>query len=384
MAPPRMSLALIGPGWPLRGGIAQYSTKLHEELARHHGVLHVSYSRQYPALLFPGKTQLDTSARPLRAPAVALLDSIGPWTWGRTVTAIVEAGATHAVIMWWHPFFAPCLGAVARGLSRRGIPSTFLCHNVVPHEGARFTRVLSRWALAPAHSFIVHGGDLKAALADLVPGPARIEVSPHPIYDQFGPVPDVAAAKAALKITTTRVLLFFGLIRAYKGVMTLIRAFAELAASDPDLTLVIAGECYEPEQPYRALISQLELDARVRFENRFIANEDVGNYFAAADVVTLPYHSASQSGVIPIAYAMDRPVVATRVGGLPEVVFEGETGYLVPPEDAPALAAAIRRVFAIGGRTAFLEGLSRHRGLFSWARMREVIEGLAQAPVCGP
>ena len=371
-----LSLAVVGPGWPLRGGIAQYSTKLHEELARHHKVLHVSYARQYPDLLFPGKTQLDLGAKPEGAAAEPILDSVGPLSWRRAADRIGEAGVTHAIFMWWHPFFGPCLGTLARMLQRREIPVTFLCHNVVPHEGSGLTRVMSRWAFAPARAFIVHAGELTGALAELAPKGAKIEASPHPIYDQYGKPPPVAEARAKLGLTTARVLLFFGLIRAYKGVTTLIRAFGLIAREDPDITLVIAGECYDPEAPYRKLIAELGLEARVRFENRFIQNEEVATYFAAADVVTLPYHTASASGVIPIAYAMDRPVVATRVGGLPEVVFEGETGTLVPPQDVEALAAAVRAVLARGA-PSYAAGIAARRGLFTWSRMRKVIEKIA-------
>lgn len=378
MAASRLKLALVGPGWPLRGGIAQYSTLFAQELARHHDVLHVSYARQYPDLFFPGKTQLETGPAPAGTAAESLLDSLGPLSWRTAADRIAAFGATHAVIMWWHPFFAPCLGTLSRLLASRGVVSTFLCHNVVPHEGSRLTRVLSAWAFARSRSFIVHADELAAALRELAPAGAVVESSPHPIYDQYGAPPPRAQARARLGIGTARVLLFFGLIRAYKGVMTLIRAFAALARSDPDVTLVIAGECYEPEEPYRALIRECGLEERVRFENRFIPNEEVAVYFAAADVVTLPYHAASASGVIAIAYAMDRPVVATNVGGLPAVVFEGETGHLVPPRDPDALARAVTRVFEAGGSAAYAAGIARRRELFSWARMRAVIERLSE------
>jgi D-inositol-3-phosphate glycosyltransferase len=370
-----MKIALVGPGWPLRGGIAQYSTKLAGELALHHELTYIGYARQYPALLFPGKTQLDESAQPLKHPAQALLDSIGPRTWWRAADAIQAAGARLAVIMWWHPFFAPCLGTLARLLARRGIPSVFLCHNVAPHEGSRLTRVLSRWAFAPASGFIVHATELVEPLAALTHG-QPIAVSPHPLYDQFGDPPDQGEARRALGVTTSKVLLFFGLVRAYKGVATLIDAFARVAEADPDVTLVIAGECYEPEELYRRMIVERDLAARIKFENRFVPNEDVARYFAAADVLVLPYHAASQSGVIPVAYALGRPVIATRVGGLPEVVTS-ETGALVPPRDAAALAAAIQQFYEAGGAARFADGIARARTLFSWSRMRETLERLA-------
>ena len=368
----------MGPGWPLRGGIAQYSTMLARELLLHHQLTYVSFSRQYPALLFPGKTQLDESRDPLAVENERLIDSLNPLSWRRAAARLVAARPDLTVIMWWHPFFAPSLGTVARGVAAAGLRVAYLCHNVVPHDGLAATRVLTRWAFAPARAFIVHAGELAGPLGELVPAKARVRASPHPIYDQFGTPPPVSEARAKLGLTSTRVLLFFGLVRAYKGVTTLLEAFAELAREDPDVTLVIAGECYEPAATYRARIDALGLTSRVRLLDRFIPNEEVAAYFAAADMVVLPYHRASQSGVIPISYAMGRPVVATHVGGLPEVVFEDETGYLVAPQDPAALVAAVRRVYAKGGAPAFADGIARRRELFSWSRMRAVIEELAQ------
>lgn len=372
-----MNIALVGPSHPHRGGIAQYTALLHRELATAHAVTHVSYSRLYPGLLFPGTTQFDASASALAVPSCALIDSIGPLSWFRAARALAAARPELALVMWWHPFFAPALGTIARRLAAAGIRVVFTCHNVVPHESAGLLRHLSKWAFAPASAFVLHSAAERPSLQALVPG-ARTVVTPLPSFDHFVPaaLPDAAAARRALSIARGRVLLFFGLIRAYKGVRTLIRAFSELA-SDPELELVIAGECYEPEAGYRALLSECGLTGRVRFENRFLSNEEVATYVRAADVVVLPYHTASQSGVIPVAYALERPVIATRVGGLPEVVREGETGLLVPPGDPAALAGAIREFFARGGRAAFAPGVARVRELFSWRRMREAIEELA-------
>ena len=378
VTPRRLSLALVGPGWPLRGGIAQYSTMLARELARHHDVTYVSFSRQYPSLLFPGKTQLDESRDPLSVPNEALIDSLNPFTWARAARRVAAARPDLTIVMWWHPFFAPSLGTVARGVARAGHRVAFLCHNVVPHDGIAATRLLTRWAFAPARAFIVHAGELSVPLREVAPAGAAVRVSPHPLYDQFGTPPPMAEARQKLGLKTSRVLLFFGLVRAYKGVSTLLAAFGQLAREDPDVSLVIAGECYEPAASYRAKIDALNLPGRIHLLDRFIPNEEVAPYFAAADMVVLPYHRASQSGVIPVAYALDRPVVATRVGGLPEVVFEDETWYLVPPEDPAALAAAIRRVYAKGGAPAYAAGIAKHRELFSWSRMRAVIEELAQ------
>ncbi|MBI4865121.1 MAG: glycosyltransferase [Candidatus Riflebacteria bacterium] len=373
----RLRFALLGPGYPHRGGIAQYTTLLHQELASCHEVRHFSLTRQYPSLLFPGKTQLDESCQAIAAPTIPCLDSMNPFTWFSTAGLIREFAPDLTVLMWWQPFFGPSLGTVSRLLERRGLPTAFLCHNVAPHEGSLVDRLLTRWAFARARAFVLHAEVDRAALGELRQG-AAVVVNPHPAYEQFIPGRriDQLEARRRLGLRGSRVLLFFGLIRAYKGVRTLLTAFARLAG-DPELELVVAGECYEPEGEYRRLIEELGIVSRVRFVNRFIPNEEVAPYFAACDLVVLPYHTASQSGVVQIAYAMERPVLATRVGGLPEVIFEGETGLLVPPLDADALAGAVREFFARGGLETFRQGIAARRDLFAWSRMRRKLETLA-------
>jgi glycosyltransferase involved in cell wall biosynthesis len=350
---------------------------LHRELATCHEVRTFSLTRQYPSLLFPGKTQLDESCKAISAPTTPCLDSLNPLTWFSTARLIDDFAPDLTILMWWQPFFGPALGTVSRLLERYGGSTSFLCHNVVPHEGSLLDRLLTRWAFARARAFILHSEVDRTALARLRQS-VSVAVNPHPAYEQFNPGQriDRSEARRGLGIRGTKVLLFFGLIRAYKGVRTLLTAFAQLV-DDPELELVVAGECYEPEEGYRRLIEELGIGPRVRFVNRFIPNEEVASYFAACDLVVLPYHTASQSGVVQIAYAMERPVVATRVGGLPEVVFEGETGLLVPPGDAAALAGAVRAFFARGGLETFQAGIVARRDLFTWGRMRRKVETLA-------
>lgn len=366
---------------PFRGGIAQYTTMLQRELARHHDVVTFSFTRQYPSLFFPGKTQRDESSLALAVPATWCLDSIHPLSWWRTARLIEEQAPDLTVLMWWQPFFGPAFGTIAGHLVRRGHPCIFLCHNVVPHEASCLDRLLSWCALSRASGFVVHSKIDEEPVARFAPG-RPVRVNPHPIYTQFGSVEGddterVQQARRKFGLTAARVLLFFGLIRSYKGLKVLLKAMASLR-DDPDLVLVVAGECYEPEREYRSLIDQLGIGSRVVFTNRFIPNEEVQTYFTAADVLVLPYLSASQSGVIQIAYALGRPVIATRVGGLPEVVFPGQTGLLIPPGDVDALAMAVREFFRAGGRQAFAQGLASRRDFFSWSHLRATIEDLAE------
>jgi D-inositol-3-phosphate glycosyltransferase len=376
MSSPR--IALVGPGFPHRGGIAQYTTMLYRELSRAHAIEYFGFSRLYPGLLFPGRTQLDESGSPLQAPVQALLDSLWPPSWFRTAAAIDRFNPDLTVLAWWHPFFAPSLGTVARRLAHRGRRTAFLCHNVAPHEASPLDRLLTSWAFSRTDAYIVHAQSQRADLEALRSG-ARVLVSPHPTYDQFLPSTpqDPVEARRQLGIPGQKVLLFFGLIRPYKGLDTLLEAFRTLA-SDPELCLVIAGECYAGREALEESIRQL--GPRVILHDRFIPNEQVATYFAAADLVVLPYHSASQSGVVQIAYACDRPVLVTRVGGLPEVVEEGRTGLLVPAKDPLALVQAVHRFYSSGGTAAYLPGIAATRERFSWGRMGSLVAQLASDP----
>lgn len=367
----RRRIAILGPAHPYRGGIAHYVGRLHRELILHHDIQVFNFSRQYPALFFPGRTQQDESAHPLSVPSERILDSIHPGRWLSARRRIAAWKPDLTVFMWWHPFFGPSLGTIARGL-----PDTrrlFLCHNVTPHETSLVDRVLGRYALKTAHGFLVHSRVEAAKLEALVPGPP-VTVTPLPLYDFLVPEPPVdrAAARRGLELASGPVLLFFGLIRPYKGLMTLLQAVPKILERHP-VTVLVVGEFYEDPAPYRRMVEDGGVAGRVRFIDRFVPDEEVAPYFTAADLVVLPYRSASQSAVVQVAYAFDRPVVVTRTGGLTESVFEGETGHLVAPDDPGELASTVCR-FLETPREVYQEGLIRRKPGFGWDRLRAAIE----------
>jgi len=374
-----MRWALVGPLHPYRGGIAHYGALLARELAGADEVAAFNYRRLYPGLLFPGRTQYDASASPFALPAPRLLDSLDPLSWRRTALAIAAAAPDAVLCHWWQPFFGPALGGVLGGLARRApaCRRVLLCHNVLPHERSRLDLLFARRAFARAEGFLVHSESDAAALRALLPG-ARLRVHPHPSYDAFAAeAPTPAAARAALGIAPgVRVLLFFGYVRAYKGLDLALRALAQLRDEDPALTLLVVGEFYEPRARTEALIEELGLRHRVRIVDRYVPNEEVARYFQAADLVLQPYRSATQSGIAQIALACGRPVLATRVGGLPEQIEDGVSGLLVPPEAPAALAAAIRRYFAEDLATRLAPGIAAARMRFAWSGLASALRGL--------
>lgn len=372
-----MKICLLGPTYPLRGGIAHYTTILYLELKKKHEVHLISLARQYPSLLFPGKSQLDESGQYIEVENKPLLDSLCPWTWYKTAREIRRLAPDVLVIQWWHPFFGLSFGTIAFLVRISGKTKVFyLCHNVTPHDRSVVDRALTRFAFSAADGFVLHSGKDEQDLRKIYPM-AKVERIMHPIYKAFSSKqnPTTEIAKKSLDIKG-KMLLFFGFIRPYKGLIYLIKAMPQVL-SRLDCTLYIVGEFYEKTDRYIAEIEKLGIQQKVRIVDRYVANEEVPLYFCAADVVVLPYTSATQSGVVQMAYAFEKPVITTNTGGLPEAVRDGETGLIVPPEDPDALAEAIIFYFKENKEVEFAKNLMKQKEVFSWDKVQEALEHLA-------
>ena len=372
-----MKICLIGPSYPLRGGIAHYTASLANALRKRHDVTLLSYTRLYPAMFFPGTTEFDTSRRRFAADCEPIFDPLNPLSWLRTARRIRELSPDLVIVQWWSPVFAIPLGTVIRLAKRHGRPMVmFLCHNIKPHERLPGGMILPRFAFSTADLFIVHSGEDLRNMQSIRPD-ARIRKLFLPIYEGFGPAIDKETARQQLGLITPTIL-YFGLIRRYKGLAHLLRAMP-LVLKAMKCTLLVVGEFYEGREECLGLIRSHDLSTSVRLVDRYVPNEEVALYFSAADLVVLPYISATQSGVVTIAYSFDRPVVTTTVGGLPEVVIDGETGFLVDPADPPALADAVVRYYREGREKELVEGIRKVRERLSWDRYSEAIETLAES-----
>ncbi len=331
---------LIGPTYPYRGGISHYNTCLIRELSGAGDICAINFTRLYPGFLFPGTTQLDESARPLTADSTRLIDSINPFTWIRAGVHAARGKPDLVLVQWWHPFFAPAMFTiclVAKLMRRAKV--VFICHNVLPHEKSLFGRLLAALAFSVSDGFLVHSREDRDTLLRIRRN-APVIVHAHPIYEFFGTgrlTKEAARAKIGAGSFPGPLLLFFGYIRGYKGLSYLIEAMPLIREKVP-ATLLVVGEFYDDPAPYAELVERLGLADAVRFENRYVANEEVEGFFVASDLVVLPYVSATQSGIVQIAIALNRPVVATDVGGLSEAVSPEKTGFVVPPRDPAALA----------------------------------------------
>lgn len=379
-----MRVVLFGPAYPFRGGIAQFSGVLFQAMQKAgHEVHAVNFKKQFPKLLFPGKTQFDDSPQALKIPSQRTFTLWNPFSWINTARAIEKHDPDLIVFMWWMPFFAPGYWGVARLLRkkyRRRI--VYILHNVIPHERRGGDVFLSRLALNTANYYLALSQAEEREMRRLFPHVKleRIRYSPHPVYDSYAPFRGTReAAQEHIGTKAEKLLLFFGFVREYKGLDILLRAMPEILKDDPNLKLVIAGEFYQDRAKYHQLISSLGIEHAVIVHDRYLSGDEVGAYFAACDVVVLPYRSATQSGIIQVAYALDVPVITTNVGGLAEVVKDGVTGYLVPPENPTAVAEAVRKFYRHGGKSAFSENVSRESKRFSWEALVQTITGFSSS-----
>lgn len=357
-------IALLGPLHPWRGGLAQYLGLLGEALKPHAQVQAVTFTRQYPDFLFPGTSQFDPDARRADFPTVAMLDSIGPLSWRRAAAHLERFAPAAVVLKWWMPFFAPSFASAVGPLRRKGTRVILVCDNLIPHEPKFYDSAFTGWMMRNSDGYLVMSDSVNHDLDTLKAGAPRRRV-PHPFYAQFDQKRfDRASAREKLGLSGD-VALFFGYVRPYKGLDTLLEAWPLVRARRPGATLVVAGEFYEKPERYHAL-AQAAGEGAVRMLDRYIADAEVEALFRAADVTVLPYRSATQSGVTHVAYALGCPVIATNVGGITETVREGETGLIAPPENPQALADVIVRYFEQNMAPAMAPHIAKLQAEHSW------------------
>jgi len=334
-----MRVAIVGPAAPLRGGIAQHTDALADALGTEHEVDVYAYARQYPGWLFPGRSQFDPGARP-RASARVAFDPYRLSTWEAVARDVAERQPDLVLVQWWHPWFAvPLRGLIAR--LRRSLGGSerlcIVCHNVMPHKRFPFQRALAKAAFEGAGRFVVHAAAEEARLGALLGHTPPTHRAPLPCLAPAGSDEARGDARRALDRGDAPLVLFFGLVRGYKGLPDLIHALAHMRHQDAEL--LVAGEFYEAREGYERLARELGVAERVTFRDEFVPSEEVPSLFAAADVVALPYRAATQSAVLPFAVHFRRRFVVTDVGGLVEAA-QG-LGAVVPPRQPDALAAAL-------------------------------------------
>ncbi len=365
-------VVILGSAYPLRGGgLATFNERLAREfMAQGHEVIIYTFSLQYPGVLFPGKTQYSDESPPEDLDIRVKVNSINPLNWIRVGRELKKLKPDLLVIRYWLPFMAPCLGSIA-GIVRKNKHTRVVAitDNILPHEKRPGDTLLTRYFLKKIHGFVPMTDAVARDLMKFGVDESRVALCPHPLYDNFGKAVSVELARKELGIDHKQnLVLFFGFIREYKGLDLLLEAFARKEVRELPVKLLVAGEFYTRPEPYHELAESLRIDDQVIWHTHFIPNNQVKNYFCAADLVAQPYKSATQSGVTQIAYHFEKPMLVTNVGGLPEMVSDGKAGYVVEP-DSEAIAHSIAQFVNKNEAKALSQTLKEEKQRFSWERL---------------
>lgn len=364
-----MKIAIIGTAWPYRGGLAAFNERLAKQfIAEGHEVTMYTFTLQYPNFLFPGKTQYSSDPAPEGINIVRCINSINPFSWIKTGNRIRKQKYDVSIFCYWMSFMAPCFGTIARviGKSSKRIG---LVHNMIPHEKSILDRLFPKYYVRSMDGFTALSASVLKDIEKFESHPTPKTFSPHPLYDHFGKALSREKAIKELELDErNRYVLFFGLIRAYKGLDLLLQAFGDERLRKYPVKLLVAGEFYEAPQIYLDIIDEREINEHVIICDEYIPDADVRKWFSAADLIVQPYRSATQSGISQIAYHFEKPMLVSNVGGLPEIVPHGKAGYVVPPMPT-MIADALVDFFENNKEALFVEGVKEEKKKYEWSVM---------------
>jgi glycosyltransferase involved in cell wall biosynthesis len=369
---------IIGPAYPLRGGLASYDERLAKEFTNQgFDTTIYTFSYQYPSFLFPGTTQYSTEP----APDISIrikINSINPFNWMIVGNELKKLKPDIIVVRYWLPFMGPCLGTILRRVKKNNYTKIIcIADNIFPHEKRPGDKAFTKYFLKPVDAFITMSEKVLGDLGEFAKNkPAQFV--PHPLYDNFGEKISMIAAREKLNISPDDlVLLFFGFIRKYKGLDILLESMKILqeVPSTRNIKLLIAGEFYDDEKNYRELLSNPLIKDNLIIHTEFIADSMVKYYLCAADCVVQPYRKATQSGVTPLAYHFEKPMIVTNVGGLPSLVPDKKVGLVAEP-NANDIAKKIVEYFQLG-ENYFLPHLREEKKKYSWSNLVQAVLKLA-------
>lgn len=369
-----MKIILIGPVYPYKGGIAHYTGMLYRALKEKHETTVISYKLQYPKFLFK-KEQKDFSSDLFKVDHCEfLINTMNPFNIARVGHRIKRMKPDMVIMQWWHPYFAPCYRILEMSIGKK-IQKMFICHNVFPHERFPMDRFLTKLVLKHGDSFIVHSESDAEDLQSIKPN-VRFKKNPHPTYNMFK-IRNISKEQARAELGISKqdkILLFFGFVREYKGLKHLLYAMPKIKNKISDIKLMVVGAFGGDKGDYTKIIDEHRMWDCIRIVDGYTPDSEVEKYFAACDLVVCPYESATQSGIVQIAYGFEKPVIATNVGGLPDVVTDGKTGYVVESKNPDALADAVVKYYQNDMEQIFAAGVREEAYRFSWDRMVEAVE----------
>lgn len=368
-------IVVIGPVYPYKGGIAHYTGLMYRALEKKYDTTMVSYKMQYPKIMFK-KEQRDYSNKTFEIPDTQyLIHTANPFNILSSAKKIKTMNPDLIIVQWWHPYFAPCYQILLSALKKYQI--LFVCHNVLPHERFPMDRFLTKGTLKKGQYCLLHSKEDEKNLLELLPNMKYIRaVLPTMSAFKLRGI-DRKTAREELKMSEDEtMLLFFGLVRKYKGLKYLIQALPEIVAKHPEAKLWIVGDFGDDKDEYMNLIKENKVEDSIILRDGYIPDGEVEPYFAAADLNICPYESATQSAIVQVAYGFELPVIVTNVGGLPEVVKDGETGYVVPACNPSELAKAVNRYLDENKQAEFRANVIAEAERFSWDRVPENVQKL--------
>lgn len=370
-------ITILGTAYPYRGGLAVYNERLAKAFTELGCKTNIeTFTLQYPNFLFPGKTQYANWEAPKNLEITQTVSSINPFTWIKTGLKIKKQKPDVLIIKYWLPFMAPCFGTIARIAQKNKHTKVIsILDNIIPHEKRLGDYLFSKYFANSVNAFV---GMSKSVLNDLDLFDKKKPrlFCPHPLYDNFGDKVDRQTAIEKLKLDPqANYILFFGLIRDYKGLDWLLQAFADTRFREHNIKLLIAGEFYADQDKYLQIIDNLNLTKHVELHNRFVPDPEVALYFAAADIIAQPYKSATQSGVTQIGYHFEKPMLVTNVGGLAEIIPNGKVGYVVNP-DIKSIADALIDFFENKKSVKFIDNIIEEKKKYAWSTMTDTIQNL--------
>ena len=368
---------IVGPAFPLRGGIANFNEALCRALSKSgNDTKIISFSLQYPGFLFPGKTQYDSGKGPQDIVIETKINSINPINWIKIARQIKREKPDYVIFRYWLPFMAPCLGTIAK-LIKKGtsIKIIAITDNLIPHEKRIGDTTFTKYFVKQCDGFIAMSNSVLDDLDKFISTDKKIFL-PHPIYDIFGEKVDKSVALKHLQLSSNdKYILFFGFIRKYKGLDLLLEAMADSRVRQLGLKLIVAGEYYEDPALYNTIISNNKLENNIILKTEYISNEEVRYYFCAADMIVQPYRTATQSGVTQIAYHFEKPMLVTNVGGLPEIVPNNKVGY-VTETDPKSIADAICDFYENNREQIFSQNIKVEKQRFLWSTFVKGLQDL--------
>jgi glycosyltransferase involved in cell wall biosynthesis len=364
---------IIGSAWPLRaGGLATFNERLAKQFIQEGFDTSIyTFSLQYPNFLFPGSTQLSNEPAPAHLKIKACINSINPLNWVKVGNELRKLKPDYIVVRFWMPFFGPCLGTILKLVNRNKFTQIIcIADNVIPHEKRMGDTLLTKYFFSSIHRFVTMSEKVNQDLKTFTQKPSINIV--HPIYDNFGDIISKEEARKHLALPVNeKIILFFGFIRKYKGLDLLLEAMNNASIREANIKLLIAGEFYDNKEEYEIIIAKYNLANSLYLRTQFIDNSEVKYYLSASDFVIQPYKNATQSGVTPLAYHFEKPMLVTNVGGLANLVPHMKVGIVTEP-NADSIAAGIMKLYELG-ETHFLKHLCEEKKKFSWEHLTTAI-----------